>query len=271
LDLVFNDVEVLMGILITTVFKSLMMIYHIVLHHIQAVWRLTPALTLMTVLILIMGCVGPSQNSTETQPQVAIDSPVDTGDEAVSNDPVQDEEPTAEAEAMPETVKEQILEAIARDLDLSRDQFFITGYTRETWPDGCLGLGEPEEMCTMALVEGWQVGIVEDEGSFFYRTNLDGTVVRPIDSDDPTVLVPPSVGDRLLRIASEESGQSPDALTIVEAETQTWDGCLGVSEPDEMCPQIAIFGWRIIVSDGEQQWVYHINHNASDVRLSEAT
>jgi len=35
-------------------------------------------------------------------------------------------------------------------------QVRVVRYTRRTWPDGCLGLGGPEVICTQALVDGYR-------------------------------------------------------------------------------------------------------------------
>lgn len=48
-----------------------------------------------------------------------------------------------------------------------------------TWPDGCLGLPNPDELCTQALVEGWEIVLTDNGKTWTYRTDSTGRVVRP--------------------------------------------------------------------------------------------
>ncbi|MCA1995047.1 MAG: S-layer homology domain-containing protein, partial [Coleofasciculus sp. S288] len=47
---------------------------------------------------------------------------------------------------------------------------------RQTWTDGCLGLGDG--VCTQALVPGWQVIVAGKEKLWAYRCNESGTLVK---------------------------------------------------------------------------------------------
>ncbi len=244
--------------------------------------RVLPSLMLAGVLTLGMGCAiqeqAPDDNSTGANAQISPAPMSETSPPLDGDTPVSSDDPTTQSPdemstemEMSNETREQIQAAIAPYMNVPADQLWITRYTRETWSDGCLGLGQPNELCLMALVEGWQVEAMHGETSQFFRTDLTGSVVRPIDSDDPTMIVPPSVRDRVLQAAAAESGLQIDDFSIVEAETQVWDGCLGVPPtPDAMCTQIGIFGWRIVVSEQSQRWVYHTNHDGSDIRLNPA-
>ncbi|MGK7890492.1 MAG: hypothetical protein AB4042_14245 [Leptolyngbyaceae cyanobacterium] len=77
-----------------------------------------------------------------------------------------------------EEVVAQILEAIATDLDQPTSALSLEDLAPETWPDGCLGLRQEGELCTMALIDGWHVQVATDETMATYRTNLEGTLVR---------------------------------------------------------------------------------------------
>ena len=59
-----------------------------------------------------------------------------------------------------------------------------------------------------------------------------------------------------------------DNLRIVGAGQQTWrDRCLGAPRPDERCAQALTEGWRVVVSDGSQEWTYHTDATGRNVRL----
>lgn len=46
------------------------------------------------------------------------------------------------------------------------------------WPDGCLGLPEPDEVCTEAITPGWLLVFNVDGQEFRFRTDQTGTVIR---------------------------------------------------------------------------------------------
>jgi len=53
----------------------------------------------------------------------------------------------------------------------------LTAFERE-WPNGCLGLAAEGEMCTEAIVPGFEVTLEINGEVSVYRTSEDGTVVR---------------------------------------------------------------------------------------------
>jgi hypothetical protein len=69
------------------------------------------------------------------------------------------------------------------------------------------------------------------------------------------------VRDRILQTVAAEVDRSAAALDIAAAETAIWDGCMGIYEPDQMCTMIAISGLRLVVTDGDQSWVYHAHQD----------
>ncbi|WP_008310787.1 hypothetical protein [Leptolyngbya sp. PCC 6406] len=49
-----------------------------------------------------------------------------------------------------------------------------------------------------------------------------------------------------------------EQLEIISVEPVTWsNGCLGIHHPQSFCTQVMVPGWHVVVSDGEQHWVYH--------------
>lgn len=55
----------------------------------------------------------------------------------------------------------------------------VVEFEAQEWPNGCLGLAQPDEMCTMAIVPGYRVTLEWNGVSYVFRTNQDGTQVRP--------------------------------------------------------------------------------------------
>jgi hypothetical protein len=76
----------------------------------------------------------------------------------------------------------QVVHAVRQDLaqrtKIAAGTFKVKESSPQTWHDGCLGLAAPNEFCTMALVEGWQVVMVKGNKTWTYRTDNSGRAVR---------------------------------------------------------------------------------------------
>jgi hypothetical protein len=211
-------------------------------------WLQTVGL-LMTMLTisLLTGCVVP----TEPDPDSPDSSHV---------------EETMPPEMVPERVSDRVLEQASDDLDVPKDELSILRVNQETWSDGCLGLGQPNELCLQALVPGWQLEVVYNDQSDFYRSDDYGDVIRRSMLENN---LPPSIADQVIDMASSESGIPANQFMVTSAEPRVWDGCLGIAEPGTVCTQIAIFGWRAVVEGNGETLVYHTDMTGSDIRLND--
>lgn len=84
--------------------------------------------------------------------------------------------PTAETTAQPETaIAQRARRHLARKLRQPVKNITLVAITPTTWPDGCLGLGRPGQMCSQALVSGWKIELEDNEqGSWIYRSTQGG-------------------------------------------------------------------------------------------------
>ena len=94
---------------------------------------------------------------------------------------MEQQQPTA-AMNLPEAVETAVRKDLARRTQIPPEQFKLQSARRETWPDGCLGLGKPEELCTQSLVSGWRVEMTYHHQVWVYRTNQTGTNLRTGDT-----------------------------------------------------------------------------------------
>lgn len=87
-------------------------------------------------------------------------------------------EPTTPEAALPSEVEIAVKAALAAEI--GDTETTVESYSRQTWSDGCLGLGGPAEACLAALTEGWQVELVDSAtgNRYTYRTNENGSAVR---------------------------------------------------------------------------------------------
>ena len=79
---------------------------------------------------------------------------------------------------LPEAVQDSVQQRISQDFGIAEDNQTIVSAQQQTWPDGCLGLANPGEFCTEALVDGWQVTVESGQQRFVYRTDANGGAVR---------------------------------------------------------------------------------------------
>ncbi|MGJ3246040.1 MAG: hypothetical protein ACFE0I_08205 [Elainellaceae cyanobacterium] len=77
--------------------------------------------------------------------------------------------PVDESE-LPLSVRTAVLQDAARRTNQD-SALRIVDAAEETWPDGCLGLGGPNDVCTAALVPGWEVEVTDGEQTWMYRTD----------------------------------------------------------------------------------------------------
>ncbi|WP_346291507.1 hypothetical protein [Sphaerothrix gracilis] len=101
-------------------------------------------------------------------------------DVAESTNPTVQPEMTPTPDSPPEELINQVLQTTAETADVPISELAIARYSRETWPDGCLGLANPDELCTQALVEGWLFEVTRSNGekTWTYRTDLSGDRLR---------------------------------------------------------------------------------------------
>lgn len=173
------------------------------------------------------------------------------------------------ANRLPRAVAKAVRQDLASKIEIPPGKLEIINYSRETWSDGCLGLGTLVEQCLQAQVEGWRVTLSDGRFSWVYRTDLKGVVLRL--ENQIAGNLPKTVADAVLQAASQQSGLSVSKLRIIGAEQQEWsNGCLGLANPNEVCTQALVSGWLMTVEAGQQKLVYRTNENGSVVKLDEA-
>lgn len=79
---------------------------------------------------------------------------------------------------IPEKVVDSVRQEISKRDRTDASQLKVMEATPKSWPDGCLGLAKPDEICTQALVEGWRIVMSDKEKSWTYRTDATGRSLR---------------------------------------------------------------------------------------------
>jgi hypothetical protein len=85
---------------------------------------------------------------------------------------------------------------------------------------------------------------------------------------NPPNQLPATVAAALRQELSRSTGIAADKLKVTESSRKSWPNtCLGLAKSDEICGQMIVEGWRVVVSDGRQTWVYRTNARGNVLRL----
>lgn len=173
---------------------------------------------------------------------------------------------------LPQNVRNAVLQAASRHLQQPISRISIMQAQQKTWRDGCLELGDINELCLAALVPGWQVIVSAADQNLIYHTNETGSVVKLNEKANQVtdIQLPQNVKNAVLQVASNRLQQPVSRLTITQAQQRNWSGgCLELANPGEGCTRNIVAGWRVVVDAMDSTLVYHTNQTGSAIRLNE--
>lgn len=186
-------------------------------------------------------------------------------------------EELSNADGLPDRVRDRVLDFVVNQQGVPRDRLMIMTSSAETWANGCLGLAESGEMCTMMLTPGWQVTVTDRSQQWIYRTDQDANQIRlesqtvveePLEPSEPSAELPQQLRDRLFEVVNTQTERPYIGLNVVRATEEQWPGgCLGLAEPNEACTREIVFGWRVVVTDGAETWTYRTDATGDRIRL----
>ncbi len=67
---------------------------------------------------------------------------------------------------------------LARRLQVDPAEIEVVAFEEREWPDACLGLAGPDEMCAMVITPGWRVVLQAGGREYAARTDMAGLIVR---------------------------------------------------------------------------------------------
>ena len=77
------------------------------------------------------------------------------------------------------TAERAAIEALAGNFNLATQNVTLISSEQEEWPDGCLGIAQEGLVCTQAITPGYRIVLEADGKQVEYRTDEDGSHVRP--------------------------------------------------------------------------------------------
>lgn len=80
--------------------------------------------------------------------------------------------------------------------------------------------------------------------------------------------LPAEIASALREDLQRKIGIPPTQVKVAEAERQTWpNSCLGLAKSDELCAQMLVEGWRVVLSDDSETWVYRTDDRGRQLRM----
>ena len=110
---------------------------------------------------------------------------------------------------------------------------------------------------------------------FFFGLNLipsavaaPSQIAQNADASSQSDRLPPKVAKAVIADLTKQQNIPPAKLKVTKYSRESWsDGCLGLPQPEEICSQAIVEGWRVVVSDGSQKWIYRTDNSGRNVRL----
>ena len=87
-------------------------------------------------------------------------------------------EPTPTPHSDPPEAVVAAEQQLSKELGIPVDEIDYVSFSREEWPDACLGLAEPDEMCAQVITPGWRIVLTAEGQQYVYRTDESGGVLR---------------------------------------------------------------------------------------------
>ncbi len=114
---------------------------------------------------------GDGQTFTNLTDPLPVENGIAVGEPYGTAEPQSDDATAAVAAAK---------KAAAETLGISERSIGLVTITKGDWPDSCLGLGAPDELCAMVLVPGFNITLVALDQHIVYRTNETGSIIKPV-------------------------------------------------------------------------------------------
>lgn len=233
--------------------------------------------------VLVASCSPANIGSQETMPSnITQRAPVDT---------VPPKEPTLtpyENQIPVPAGAKAAQEQLAKRLNVSVDQITISEIEQEQWPNACLGLQRPDEMCADVITDGFRVMLVVNGKSYEAHTDLEGTQVRFADEiakgfpqrvtpqpgsgaeNPPGNSVPGDSGsdisEKVRQALSKKAGIDLDQIKVVSVEWVEWpDGCLGIRTRGVACLQVITPGYRVILEANGETFEFHTDEQGNTI------
>lgn len=157
-------------------------------------------------------------------------------------------------------------EKLAADLGVDISEVSIDKIEPVDWPDACLGIVKPDQMCASVITPGYKVTLTVKMTQYIYHTNQDGSlIISEEESIGEVPLIDPNLPyavDASRQFLAELMSVKPITIKVIDYSARDWpDGCLGIAEKDISCIQVITPGYLVKLElDGQ---TYNLRTNTS--------
>ena len=81
-------------------------------------------------------------------------------------------------DVLPPDVALNVRNQVSAILGVPVESIQLESIEQTDWPNGCLGLPEPEEVCTEVVTPGWLLVFSAEGQEYRFRVDQTGTVIR---------------------------------------------------------------------------------------------
>ena len=161
--------------------------------------------------------------------------------------------------------------ALADYLGVEADILELEQIEDAEWPNACLGLAEPGEMCAEVLTPGYRILFTHADETYVVRTNVSGSAARVEAAfEAPTAdELPPAVIAAREALARQLEVE-PIEVEVLSYEQREWsDSCLGLGGPAESCLAAITPGWQVMLGVAGQAYELRTDETGDQVRVAE--
>lgn len=188
--------------------------------------------------------------------------------------------------SLPGFVARRIQKDLGKRLNVPFHELSVTKATPQVWPDACLGVANPDEVCAQGNVRGWEVTVDSEQQRWVYRSDRAAERLRlitPGATEFNHREFSSAIAQKILETASQQVQEPVDNLQVLSVQSAIWDGCLGIAAPDQSCTKNLVPGFRVIVGSEPRaigntgrrnasgignvpkEWVYHVSQDGSQI------
>lgn len=126
------------------------------------------------------------------------------------------------------------------------------------------------------LQKAWSIGLISiallgaaSQIAAVASTSPNRLLTTQLNQSQPsTTRLPQRVALRVRRDLAQRFDLTQRDLRVVSSSRETWsDSCLGLAAPNERCAMATVEGWRIEITNGQQNWIYRTDLRAQVIKL----
>jgi hypothetical protein len=168
---------------------------------------------------------------------------------------------------------------LSQDLMVDINQIQVIEYEHVDWPDSCLGVNTSEVACMMIVTPGYRVVLAYNGAEYELHTDETGRRVEYASGYPPVSpgYPPSSPGEspnqpqplpNVIGYLSHLKGISTGDISVVSVEAVQWpDSCLGLAQRGEVCAEVIVPGYQIILQVGNNTYEIHTDQTGENIRI----